>query len=252
MRFITLPSDSSMDFYPENTVAHYKTKLPQTINLPEGNFEVALVEINFPNNFQTVEVPAKTYGWVFTASDGTKKEYFIPAGKYASTNDILQRVKLDMTETGDPVVQIFPQNSTATMTFPDIRRLEPTGLFKNGTIDLLGSLSNVVRDGRIFKLTLHSTDKAKLRNLFVYCDLIQDQIVGDKTAPLLRIVPVTVPLGATQHSVYNRPHYMPLRTNSFHTVEISIRDKAGEKTRFEFGPLIVTLHLRRRYTDILL
>jgi len=41
---LTLPSKSSMDYYPENTVARFTTKLPSNIDL-DGEWEVGLSEI---------------------------------------------------------------------------------------------------------------------------------------------------------------------------------------------------------------
>jgi len=45
--YLTLPSNSSMDYYPENTVARYTTKLANTIQL-EGDWEVGLLEMSAP------------------------------------------------------------------------------------------------------------------------------------------------------------------------------------------------------------
>ena len=45
--YLTLPSNSSMDYYPENTVARYTTKLANTIEL-ECNWEVGLLEMSTP------------------------------------------------------------------------------------------------------------------------------------------------------------------------------------------------------------
>jgi len=47
--YIRLPSDSSMNTYPNNTVAHFNTKLAERIHLDE-QFEVALTEFIYPNN----------------------------------------------------------------------------------------------------------------------------------------------------------------------------------------------------------
>ena len=49
--YITLPSDSSAIFFPDNTVAHFTTKLAQRIHL-NGEYEVALTEFIYPNNWQ--------------------------------------------------------------------------------------------------------------------------------------------------------------------------------------------------------
>jgi len=42
---LTLPSNSSTQYYPENTVAFYTTKLANMIEL-EGDWEVSLLEIS--------------------------------------------------------------------------------------------------------------------------------------------------------------------------------------------------------------
>jgi len=53
--YLTLPSNSSMSYYPENTLANYITKLPQAFDL-KGDWEVGLYEIQFPitwyNNYE--------------------------------------------------------------------------------------------------------------------------------------------------------------------------------------------------------
>jgi len=50
---LTLPSNASMDCYPNNTAAQYTTKLPRNINL-EGDLEVALTEISVPVSMSNV------------------------------------------------------------------------------------------------------------------------------------------------------------------------------------------------------
>jgi hypothetical protein len=41
---ITLPSNSSLEFYPQNTIVRFTVKLPETIQL-DGDFEFGLAEI---------------------------------------------------------------------------------------------------------------------------------------------------------------------------------------------------------------
>jgi len=45
--YVTLPSNSSMDYYPENTVARYTTRLASPIEL-EGDWEVGLAKMSIP------------------------------------------------------------------------------------------------------------------------------------------------------------------------------------------------------------
>ena len=44
--YVTLPSNSSMNYYPENTVTKYKTHFAQPISL-EGDWGVGLFEIEY-------------------------------------------------------------------------------------------------------------------------------------------------------------------------------------------------------------
>ena len=51
--YITLPSNSSMAYYPENKISLYRTKLPRAVSLPE-NWEMGLCELIFPANWDNV------------------------------------------------------------------------------------------------------------------------------------------------------------------------------------------------------
>jgi hypothetical protein len=50
---MTLPSDSSMNYYPDNTLSNYITKLSQLFDL-DGSWEVGLSEVLFPLSWPTV------------------------------------------------------------------------------------------------------------------------------------------------------------------------------------------------------
>ena len=51
--YLVLPSNSSMQFYPNNTITQYKTKLQTAIELT-GEWEVALAEMTFPKSWSTI------------------------------------------------------------------------------------------------------------------------------------------------------------------------------------------------------
>lgn len=50
--YLTLPSNSSNDIYPNNTSASYTVRLHREILLESGEWEVGLAEIHFPYNKQ--------------------------------------------------------------------------------------------------------------------------------------------------------------------------------------------------------
>jgi hypothetical protein len=80
---------------------------------------------------------------------------------------------------------------------------------------------------------------------FIYCDLVADSTVGDVTAPLLRTTVATGKYGENVKEIFNRPMYLPLKTNNFDTIEISIKTETGDNVPFTFGNSLVTLHFRR-------
>jgi hypothetical protein len=80
---------------------------------------------------------------------------------------------------------------------------------------------------------------------FVYCDVVQDSVVGDVKAPLLRSVIARGRYGENVHEVFSKPMYLPLRTNQFDTIRISIKDESGRPIKFNYGNSCVTLHFRR-------
>ena len=51
--YVTLPSNSSMDYYPDNKIGQWRTKLPKALAFPE-NWEMGLCELMFPANWYNV------------------------------------------------------------------------------------------------------------------------------------------------------------------------------------------------------
>ena len=68
--YVTLPSDSSMSSYPDNTVAQYVTKLSRAIKL-DGDYEVALTELIYPRSFHNIIAEEEVYIHV-TENDGNR------------------------------------------------------------------------------------------------------------------------------------------------------------------------------------
>jgi hypothetical protein len=51
--YLTLPSNSSVAYFPNNTVENFRVKLAETIVLP-GQWEVALTELHCPHTWSTL------------------------------------------------------------------------------------------------------------------------------------------------------------------------------------------------------
>jgi len=53
--YLTLPSNASMNLFPDNTAAQYTIKLPRPITLDGGDWEVALTELSVPAIFENIK-----------------------------------------------------------------------------------------------------------------------------------------------------------------------------------------------------
>ena len=260
---ITLPSNSSMTYFPENTLTNYKTRLHLPLDLGyAGSWEVGISEMVFPRNWKNVK-PGRVL------PDPIKKgiEPIYPP------------------HPGDYAITVFPERNA-----PDCRIfwLEPGHYTKVSDVARVFT-KYVTPYGRIgwdktqghIKVTLHKNqfwilteklatlwgvdtemwtpDKEEvtfegkriadtfpdIASLYVYCDLITHQLVGDARVPLLRIVPVTGKNGENVTVTFDNIQYRPVRGGTIQTIEVDIRDGTGDPIPFHTGQVVVTLHLRR-------
>ncbi len=82
-------------------------------------------------------------------------------------------------------------------------------------------------------------------SIYIYCDIVQHQIVGDTMANLLRTLPITGDSGVMQRFQFHRPFYVRVAKGYISTVEIGIHNDRGEQIKFEGGKSILVLHFRR-------
>ena len=82
-------------------------------------------------------------------------------------------------------------------------------------------------------------------DLYVYCDIIQSQYVGDALVPLLQIAPMEVKDGERISKSFIRPHYLPVSRKQFESIKFNIKRDTGETVPFELGKVLLTLHFRQ-------
>ena len=128
------------------------------------------------------------------------------------------------------------------------------------TFNLYGDLPDILGfgrgDGFVSRTTL--TDRKTLtqgdsiidlrrgfESLYVYSSIVEPRIVGDKIAPLLRIVPITGRHGEMVTARFDHVQYIPMLSREFGSIETEIRDDTGRPVPFERGKVTVTLHFRR-------
>ena len=83
-----------------------------------------------------------------------------------------------------------------------------------------------------------------ITSIYVYCNIVQPQIVGNTIVPLLRTIPVSGNSGDVITKTFTNIQYVPVQTKSFEDIEILLRTDTGDPVPFERGKVIATLYFR--------
>ena len=239
--YITLPSNSSMKYFPDNTVTNYTTKLARPIEL-NGLWEVALVEIVYPHTWENVQRGGNKL-WIDCGS-GMYHGIAIPRIQYVSVEHFIEELqKTCSAECGNSVTITYnPTSKRISFALQDKARVSISGRLARQ----LGFNSENIT----IKSNMECPNPVNLNwgldTLYIYCNIVDSQLVGDTLAPLLRAINIQGAPGDTVYKSFNYPHYLPLTRLHIDTIEIDIRDDTGEKVPFVNGKVIVKLHFRQR------
>ncbi len=237
--YVTLPSNSSMEFFPNNSLTNYITKLKRNIKL-EGEYEVALVELMYPQNWKY-----KRDGNIIFKESKRIETFKVKFSNYDTIENLIVAINEFAVKKTLPLQCTFVELK---VTFQITSALVIE--FTDGINDELGikyTKMSTGTDPATFNGQISQNYIKSISSLYVYTDIIDYQYVGDTFAPLLRIVGVNENFenhGKYIDQIFTSPHYIPLSRYSIDTVEINIRDDTGEAIHFESGKVLVKLHFR--------
>jgi hypothetical protein len=88
-----------------------------------------------------------------------------------------------------------------------------------------------------------------MKSMYVYCDIVDPQIVGSNELKLLRVVPFTSQ-GEDKHQARWEPiraEYLKLSKKYFDTIDLHIMTSLGNPMGFLNGRSLIKLHFRKAY-----
>lgn len=257
--YMTLPSNSSMEAHPENTVAQFTTVLAQPVELT-GEWEASLFEISIPTDWCNLSSDDHFFmlnvfrldlpnDWYPTIESILSKMVLLINKHHPSEQDVAmllvrRNVNEDMAYPEDKVTIIYDQvTNIVRFSLPDDLQIHISDKLAN----VLGFEIGKLPEGR----RLHSGEKpARLDHIaktaYVYCDLIEPVLVGDTKTQLLRTVNMDSGAHGVVNHIYTLPIYIPIQKKQFSTVEINIMTDTGEPVPFTSGRSVIVLHFRRR------
>lgn len=71
--------------------------------------------------------------------------------------------------------------------------------------------------------SIYVADLFDITTVYIYCDVVRPQIVGDVSVHLLRTIPVTGKSGDIIAKTFNNIQYVPVQTKSFEDIQGTVR-----------------------------
>lgn len=236
-----------MDYFPDNKLTRFTTKLPQTMEL-DGTWEVGLSEIHYTHSWYNVKEGEFWLRIHYPVKDQTTMKshiYLFPEGYYKSTKALVNQMR-KLKQGNDSPGHLF------NLSVSELDHKAWIQVKKDSVVSVSPELQQALGfriamfPGGFHKSNLVADVSKGLTSMYVYCPLVEHQMVGDTHAPLLRIVPTEGRDGQNVSKVFDPIQYVPLNQRNFQTVEIDIRSDTGKPIPFEFGRVVVTLHCRKR------
>ena len=269
--YAVLPSNASPDVYPNNKTNNFKVQLCERMDL-HGQWQVALLEIHYPNtlshvlkgeNWVEVLTPLRT---VVDASDikinvnspvlTKTTKHSIKTGIYKNGRELINELQLRLEkmsispetqkrstilkETPEGVVQFNPFRAHLDSSY----KVAPALALQLG----LPHAGPYRADSELFGIRPIDLSLGIPSQMYVYLNILQDQIVGHTRAPLLRTIPTVIDAKFGSMTTYRCEHpvYYDLNTKSFDNIEVNIRTDTGEFLPFNHGTLTLLVHFRQR------
>jgi hypothetical protein len=227
---ITLPSNRSLEFYPQNTIARFTVKLPETIQL-DGDFEFGLAEIIYPHSWYNLDNSTRQY-WIGVKSKGRDiRQYYVKSGFYADgtvfANELTKQCAKAFSDIVDFTVK-FGYNSI-TNKFPVETKGSQNALFMSSELQkILGIVfgTTPIRNQVVIATDVFELNRS-LNFIYVYCDVESYSIVGDTKAPLLRVCIINGKHGDIIRTIFTHPHYVPVARTEFDCIQILLSTELG-------------------------
>ena len=246
--YVTLPSNSSLSYYPDNTIANYRTKLPRPIHI-NSPYEVALTEIHYPLSWPQY---SKEDAWIRERYRNRNGHLQVPilvmsTGRFDSLTELTEEITRRFKKLKEPEPHpIISYNRITNRVL--VQASYPTEImFKGGLARMLGFKPNVYSQiGTISPLEapLPADSQAGVYSMYVYSDVVQHQTVGDHYVPLMRVVQIEDAPKKFVTTVFTRPHYLRVSKNHLDTIEVAVKNDQNENIPFTYGKVIVVLHFR--------
>lgn len=236
-----------------NHIGNFSVRLARAIKL-DGPYEVALTNIIFPLTYDNVTEGVQDgqidqNGIVVEMQEGDAvrlEQVSIPPANYDSTATLVQKInecfKLQFNERFPDIAPMFHYDSITRRCKVTFRHRFGKILLSQNIAYLLG-LPTLLREN-----VLNAPYPSHTANefMFIYCDILDLQMVSNVMAPLLRIVTMKGQPGENCELEFDHPQYVPVLKSYFDNIKIELKNDLDRIIKFHSGKVAMTLHFRPR------
>jgi hypothetical protein len=233
--YVTLPSNASMDFFPQNVVSNYTTKLINPLRF-DGPWVVALSKISFKNSIissvGTMIFSHKHDKFTFdlVINESEKVDTFLEGLVKRKTG--IEAVA-DIKISDDKNIVIIPHVGFEMRIYgalPFILNIEPGAKY---------TFANPL------KVPKSDRKIQKVDTIFIYTDIIEEQYVGDSKAQLLDTISINGEMDAMITIDISNPNYVNLAKTEISTINIVLKDNTGENIHFSnLAKVVLKFHFK--------
>ena len=267
--YLTLSSNASAKYFPNNTVATFSNRLAEPVRLSDPtDWLVGLAEITMPPIMNHAQFSAedlecylryehypkgKNDGELVARNTKIHLKPFYDSNYFVRMfRDVL--AKSDLPVAGKNGIRVLGPYGNAIVLF----ELKPSCFvrFSEKVWRMLGLNDSYGKYGKnqlgapfkaIQASGLVMSKTAYCRSVWVYSNCCSYRLVGDARVPLLRTIKLGLKENDTIHRVITHPYYFDVKLSNLHTLEITMRDNTGDPVRFFPGESVVTLHFKRKH-----
>ena len=261
--YMTLPSNVPNPA--SNKANSFKIHLATELEL-RGKWECALAEITYERNWRIFTDPITVYVHVYEPKATSRLEFNIRKwpipvnnGIYSTTDSFIRHffdcfkaeVEKQSHQDLKPIYHAMDYRFMDGVATIKSTYASPVKIFFP---DFIGAMIGIETGALYLVNNSHQWIPPKQMrttpSLYIYCDIIEDNIVGDVRAKLLRTVPVIGEQSDTINIAFAKLYYHPVRPGYISDVEMLICDDAGGKIQFGPAKTVIVLHLRKVGLDI--
>ena len=261
---MSVPSNSSMDMFPRNTLADFTAHFKAPLELG-SSYEVGLCGIQYTKSWNNVRKGSNIFHIriKYPKIKALVIKRKVPIGYYATVPELIKAImkKADTSNKSGllPVKGLkMSYNESTKQVRISTEEMEVEGyngqtpthrsiILRGDIARLLGFQNNIAIKGKGAISRFAATPSGGFRQMYLYADIIYPQRHPDGDVKLLRIIPIEDKPNQSNVALSFSPvYYKSIMKHRIDTMHFTLTDDTGKLVGFEYGKVVIELSFRKK------